>query len=110
MTTFRDVLIRRQMRNLRQALASLHGVTRHDDDFPAVRITFTDPETGEALDSLSLRLLAFTELVDAARARSTDLVREQLRHQTAQSQPPAAPVLRMVPTDSFPTTTTESRT
>jgi hypothetical protein len=103
MGAFRDRLVRRQVRQLRQAFASLYGATRHADDYPAVRITITDPETGEALDSMALRLLAFTELVDAVRARSNELLREQLPKPTpAEQMAHAADYLRLVP--ATPTT------
>lgn len=110
MSDFRDLLVRRMVRNLRHALAALNGATRHDGDYPAVRITITDPDTGDVLDAMYLRLLTFTELVDAVRARTTELVRDELRAQTGHDRnTPAASVLRMVPTDPSPTTTEEKR-
>jgi hypothetical protein len=105
MTTFRDVLALRQVRILKNALAVLAGVTRREDDPHAVRITFTSPDGEHSYGSLCLGLLPLIELVDAVRARSTDIVRFQTAAQ------PAAPVLRMVPTDpSLTTTDTELRT
>ncbi|MGV9227594.1 hypothetical protein ACWDPF_33560 [Streptomyces albogriseolus] len=108
MGTLRDRLVRRQVRQLRQALASLYGATRHADDYRAVRITISDPETGEALDSMALQLLAFTELVDAVRARSTELLREQLpKPTTAEQIAQAATVLRLVQPDPTTNRTTK---
>jgi hypothetical protein len=101
--TFRDVLIVRQVRALRRSLAALASVTRQDDDPHAVRIRISTPDGEEVFSSLCLGLIPLTELVDAVRARATDIGREQRPEQPAA---PVAPVLRMVhPTDSLPTAT-----
>lgn len=90
MSGFRDVLALRQVRILKNALAVLAGVTRREDDPHAVRITFTTPDGEHSYGSLCLGLLPLTELADAVRARSTDIVRFQ------PSAQPAATVLRLI--------------
>lgn len=88
MSSFRDVLIGRQARGLRRALAVLAAVTRHDDDPHAVRITLTTADGQQPLGSLCLGVIALSELVDAARTRAADIAREQ--------PAPSAPVLRLL--------------
>jgi len=87
---FRDVLIVRQVRALKRSLAALAAVTRQDDDPHAVRIRITTPDGEEPFGSLCLGLIPLTELVDATRARATDIARDQ------HSAPAAAKVLRLV--------------
>jgi hypothetical protein len=66
-----------RVRNLRNALAVLAGVTRHEDDPHTVRIRITTPDGEETYGSLCLSLLPLTELVDAVRARAADIARSQ---------------------------------
>lgn len=82
---FREQMAAGRVRNLRNALAVLAGVTRHDDDPHAVRIRITTPDGQESYGSLCLGLLPLAELVDAARARAADIARQQKTEAPAQS-------------------------
>lgn len=90
---FRQQMTAARVRNLRNALAVLAGVTRHDDDPHAVRIRITTPDGEESYGSLCLGLLPLTELVDAARARAADIARQQKPTAATATAPP---VLRVV--------------
>lgn len=100
MSNFRQTMAAGRVRNLRNALAVLAGVTRREDDPHAVRIHFTTPDGEETYGSLCLGLLPLTELVDAARARAADIARQPTT--TAPSEP-APPALHLVH-DEQPTT------
>lgn len=93
MSDFRQEMTASRVRNLRNALAVLAGVTRHEDDPHAVRIRVTTPDGEETYGSLCLGLLPLTELVDAARARAADIARFQPAVQPAV---PEVPALRLV--------------
>lgn len=96
MNDFRQTMLIRRVRNIKNALAVLAGVLRHDDDPHAVRITFSTADGEQSLGSLCLGLLALTELADAIRTRATDVARPSGSEPRIQ---PAPSELRLVPVD-----------